>query len=272
MKRSVFLFLAATFLIIACSTQDKVVLRADVTSVPEPISTLEEKDNEYCPFDMVQVDGDFCPNVVQECINLDKSVHNVNGYVRCLEFAPTKCLSPDNQKIHMHFCIDMYEWPNRVAEKPAVMLSWNDMKKNCEGQGKRICQDHEWAMACEGPEMLPYPYGYKRDASICNINHPQRPWYNAVSTKLTPEVVEKLNQSVESGTMQKCVSFYGAHDMTGNVDEWVVNSSGQPYKSGLMGGHWVLGARNRCRPETVAHGPDTVFYELGGRCCKDMPQ
>lgn len=223
-----------------------------------------------CPTDMVEISGKFCPNVVQECLNLDMTVHNANGYVRCLEFSKTKCLSSDNQKVNMHFCMDKFEWPNKENGMPAVMVTWVEMKKNCENLGKRLCVDHEWSMACEGNEILPYPYGYKRDANICNIDHQQRPWFNAATTPLTPENVAKLNQSVASGSMEKCVSPYGVHDMTGNVDEWVVNSSGVPYKSGLMGGHWIIGARNRCRPETLAHNETSTFYEIGGRCCKDI--
>jgi hypothetical protein len=45
-----------------------------------------------CPSDMVEVIGNFCPLVVQNCLNLDMSVHNVNGYVRCLEFSKTLLL------------------------------------------------------------------------------------------------------------------------------------------------------------------------------------
>jgi formylglycine-generating enzyme required for sulfatase activity len=220
---------------------------------------------------MVEVKGKFCPAVVQNCINLDMTVHNVNGYVRCLEFAKSVCQSPENQKVDMHFCIDKYEYPNQKGVKPQVMLTWNDMKKNCQDQGKRLCIDHEWSMACEGPEMLPYPYGYKRDTNACNIDHAQRPWFNALTSAMTPDVVDRLNQSVPSGSMPGCVSPYGVYDMTGNVDEFVVNSSGHPYKSALMGGHWIKGARNRCRPETLAHNEVSAYYEFGGRCCRDIP-
>lgn len=233
-----------------------------------------------CPSDMVEVEGDYCPNVVQDCLNLDKTVHNANGYVRCLEFAPSKCLS--KTRTHMHFCMDKYEWPNKEGEKPAVMVSWNDMKKNCENIGKRLCVDKEWTMACEGNDMLPYPYGYKRDPEACNIDHPQRQGFDATKFKGTPEEVAWLDQRVASGAMPACVSPYGVHDMTGNVDESVVNSNhGQPldpshpegkkqYWSAEMGGHWVLGARARCRPKTTVHDEATVFYEIGGRCCADI--
>lgn len=218
-----------------------------------------------CPDDMVEVEGDFCPNVEQTCLKIDKSIQNVNGYPKCDEFAPTKCLS--TKRVHMHFCIDRYEWPNQKGVNPSVMLTWNDMKRECGNVGKRICQDHEWSQACEGPEMLPYPYGLVRDATACNIDHPQKP--NADITHMDKANVEYLWQGQPSGSMPRCVSPYGVFDMTGNVDESVTHADG-PYKSAEMGGHWVKGARNRCRPKTTVHGEDFAFYEIGGRCCKSL--
>ncbi len=214
---------------------------------------------------MVEVDGDFCPNVEQTCIKVDKSIHNVNGYVKCDEFAPTKCLS--KQKIHMHFCMDRYEWPNQKGINPTVMVTWNDMKRECGKVGKRLCVDHEWSLACEGPQIFPYPYGLVRDATACNIDHLQRA--DANIQDMSKKNVEYLWQGVPSGSMERCVSPFGVHDMTGNVDESVVNTGGNPYQSAEMGGHWVKGARNRCRPKTTIHNEDFAFYEIGGRCCKD---
>jgi formylglycine-generating enzyme required for sulfatase activity len=223
-----------------------------------------------CPADMIEVSGDYCPNVEQVCLNLDMTVHNANGYVRCIEYAPSICRTPEEKRPHLHFCIDRYEYPNQKGVKPTMMITWYDSKKDCESIGKRLCTDTEWTQACEGPKMLPYPYGYKRDKLACNIDNLQRPWFDASKSKMTPEIAAKLDQSVPAGSMPACVSPYGVYDMTGNSDEWVVNTSGHPYVSGLKGGHWVLGARNRCRPETIAHGPDTIFYELGTRCCGDI--
>lgn len=239
-------------------------------NTPKPVAQeLHTASNTVCPSDMIEITGDFCPEVVQHCTNLDRSVHNVNGYVRCLEFSQSQCLSKKRKP--MHFCMDKYEYPNQPGVKPEVMVSWYEMKQNCESEGKRMCLDNEWTMACEGNEILPYPYGYKRDTAACNIDHQQVPWFDASKTAMTKEISDKLDQRVPSGSMPACVSPYGVFDMTGNVDEWVVNSNGKPYISSLKGGHWLLGARNRCRPDTLAHGPDTVYYEIGGRCCKDIP-
>ncbi len=281
MKNTVTIISTVLFLTIACaSTAPKFEINSPQFINKEKIVAQDLHTASYdasaCPADMIEVSGNFCPEIIENCINLDKTVHNANGFVRCLEFTPTKCITPDNKRIPMHFCIDKFEWPNQEGVKPTVMVTWYDMKKNCEDKGKRLCVDNEWTLACEGPEILPYPYGLKRDSNACNIDHPQRPWFDASKSAMTPDIVAKLDQSVPAGSMPGCVSPYGVYDMTGNADEWVVYSSGKyankyPYISGLKGGHWVIGARNRCRPETTAHGPTTVFYEIGGRCCKDTP-
>lgn len=240
---------------------------------PENSETLSSRDlaqqEERCPENMIEVSGEYCPEVEQQCLNLDKSVHNVNGFVKCMEFAPTICQTPSDKRIAMHFCIDKYEFPNQEGVKPTMMMTWYEAKKNCENLGKRLCTENEWTLACEGPQILPYPYGYKRDKLACNIDHSQRPWFDASKSQMTSEIAAKLDQSVPAGSMPQCVSPYGVYDMTGNSDEWVVHPSGHPYISGLKGGHWVIGARNRCRPITLAHGPTTVFYEIGARCCQD---
>jgi sulfatase modifying factor 1 len=56
--------------------------------------------------------------------------------------------------------------------------------------------------------------------------------------------------------------------MTGNVDEWVINETGKPYKSGLKGGYWGP-VRDRCRPMTIAHNEEFAYYQIGFRCCGD---
>ena len=62
--------------------------------------------------------------------------------------------------------------------------------------------------------------------------------------------------------------------MTGNVDEWVTNEKGKekdkPYVSGLKGGYWGP-VRDRCRPMTTDHNQWHTGYQIGFRCCEDVP-
>jgi len=224
---------------------------------------------EPCPGGMLEIKGNYCPQVDQTCLKYDEKTVNANGKVRCLRYAPSKCLS--KTKKVMHYCIDVYEYPNKKDAIPDVMISWLDAKKLCEAESKRLCRDTEWEFACEGEDMLPYPYGLERGTDICNID---KPWIafdggKLMNPKTRQAEVDRLSQRVPSGSMPNCKSPFGVFDMTGNVDESVINSSGKPYSSGEKGGHWAWGARNRCRPMTTAHNEGFIFYEIGSRCCKD---
>ncbi len=78
----------------------------------------------------------------------------------------------------MHFCIDRFEYPNRRGAYPWIMVSWNESRRICASEGKRLCTEAEWTFACEGEKALPYPYGYQRDSEACVIDKPWRA-YNA---------------------------------------------------------------------------------------------
>ena len=223
-----------------------------------------------CGEGMLEVEGDYCSDVEQKC----------NRYIdpegvfprRCAEFAPTgKCLGKTTKK---HFCIDKFEWPNKAGENPVVMKTWYEARDACAGAGKRLCGDSEWTLACEGQERLPYPYGYDRNSEACNIDKPHPDVNEKALGDPNPKVREaeakRLWQGEPSGSRASCVSPYGVMDMTGNVDEWVVNESGVPYKSGLKGGYWGP-VRDRCRPETTVHAEGFSFYQIGFRCCSDVP-
>ncbi len=221
----------------------------------------------HCSDGQVEVDGDYCPLLEQKCVRWMDPETTVPR--RCSEFAPTgKC---QGKTVKKHFCIDKYEYPNTRGEKPVVMKSWYEAADACKAQGKRLCGDSEWTLACEGQERLPYPYGYERNSQACNIDKPH-PDVNevALANRLTRDAeVARLWQGENSGSRESCASPFGAMDMTGNVDEWVVNESGAPYKSGLKGGYWGP-VRDRCRPMTTAHYEQFAFYQIGFRCCADV--
>jgi formylglycine-generating enzyme len=151
-----------------------------------------------------------------------------------------------------------------------VMKTWNEAASACSAQGKRLCGDSEWTLACEGAQHLPYPYGLKRSSESCNIDKSHPDVNEKALSSHDPKVREaeaaRLWQGEASGSRAACVSPYGVFDMTGNVDEWVVNESGHPYKSGSKGGYWGP-VRDRCRPMTTVHAEDFSFYQLGFRCC-----
>lgn len=224
-----------------------------------------------CPEGMVEVEGEYCPRLEQRCL---RYMDPEGAFPRrCAEFAPTGPCATKTAK--RHFCIDRYEWPNQEGEEPLVMKTWYEARDACARAGKRLCGDTEWTVACEGQERLPYPYGYERSAEACNIDKPHPAVNERALGSRDPAVREaearRLWQGEPSGARPACVSPYGVFDMTGNVDEWVVNESGRPYRSGLKGGYWGP-VRDRCRPMTTAHSESFSFYQIGFRCCADVPE
>ncbi|WP_437937783.1 formylglycine-generating enzyme family protein [Sorangium sp. So ce341] len=243
-----------------------------------------------CPDDMVLVDGDYCPLVEQICLKHHKEYEKdqarrespyggVEGSTsvseRCLEYKqPTACLS--KKRAPMRYCVDRYEWPNRKGELPALLVSWREAVKACEGVGKRLCTEDEFNFACEGEEMLPYTYGFVRDATKCNIDRPFRQreltLYRYERCMRHPKCkaeLERLDQRVPAGSMPACVSPFGVYDLNGNINEWVVRPGRKsPDRSGLKGGWWGP-MRGRCRPTVGFHKEEDYGYEQGFRCCKD---
>jgi formylglycine-generating enzyme required for sulfatase activity len=240
---------------------------------------------------MELVAGNYCPLVEQRCVEHHTEWGRAKAQVdrqraagedakttaseRCLRYAaPSKCLSRERRP--MRFCIDRYEWPNEKGALPLHLVSWYDAAAACEGAGKRLCSADEFNFACEGEEMLPYTYGYERDASKCNIDKPYikreknpKRYAECMEDEICKAEIARLDQREPAGSRPGCVSPFGVHDMNGNVNEWVVRPFMRaPERSGLKSGWWGP-IRARCRPMTTFHKESDYGYEVGFRCCKD---
>jgi len=240
---------------------------------------------------MVHVAGDYCPEVEQICLKhhpewerdqekRKKAEAKGNKYKstvpeRCLAYrSPSVCVS--KQKRPVSFCVDRYEFPNQRGELPRLLISWTEAKKKCEAIGKRLCTEAEFNFACEGPEMLPYTYGYERDATKCSIDKEYRqrkkklfPYEKCLTKPQCKEHLAHLDQRLPAGSLETCVSPFGVYDMNGNINEWVeIPKKQYPDRSGLKGGWWGP-VRGRCRPTVDFHKEDDYGYEEGFRCCKD---
>jgi hypothetical protein len=263
---------------------------------------------EGCPEDMVIVAGEYCPEVDQKCLEhheeykkdekrkkkkpATKSADDDGGESddkdeggedgpsstvseRCLRYAePSVCLSKKRRSLR--FCMDRYEWPNKKGEMPLFLISWYSARKKCEAIGKRLCTENEFNFACEGEQMLPYTYGFVRDPAKCNIDKRYRirekklyPYDRCMNHPKCKTQLDALDQRAPVGSMPECVSPFGAYDLNGNVNEWVMRPSKKfPWRSGLKGGWWGP-VRSRCRPTVGFHKEDDYGYEAGFRCCKD---
>lgn len=209
-----------------------------------------------CPTGMALVSGDYCPEVEQRCLRwVDGGTGPYSNY-RCAEFAkPATCKA---ERRPMRFCMDVDEQgATREDPRPASRVSYDAAKQACSARGARLCTESEFHFACEGEEMRPYPYGWSRDATACNIDRLDLGSFGNL---------KDLRE--ETGARPRCASPFGVRDLTGNLEEWVTRDRRwQHPRSTLLMGSWWLPGRSTCRQTNSAH--DSVYYgpETGYRCC-----
>ncbi len=219
---------------------------------------------------MQLVSGDYCTDVEHSCQKswFDKS----NKKTVCELFEPkSSCVGKKEPK---RFCIDTYEWPNKKGERPEVMNRFHQAQIKCAAVGKRMCTESEWTMACEGPQLKPFPYGYTRDTNKC---HGDMMWDGPDMKKVAqrdPDELARLWQGVRSGSQPECVSDYGVADLPGNADEVVASETFEEgwkgkFDSVHSGGPWYKGVRNQCRPKIYTHDEGFYYYFLSFRCCAE---
>jgi len=195
------------------------------------------------------VDHDHYDIIDRFCTDLREKNH-------CYAYRPGSN-RPRGKPRHLRFCMDAYEAPNVRGEKPIVMQSSLDARAWCEARGKRMCNEVEFESACEGPEMLPWPYGWAADGDACNSHKPWREFHAEVLYKggaAMDAELARLWQGEPSGSRPRCVTREGIFDLVGNVEEWV---SSRPSRTWvpvtLIGGFWS-------KPWT------------GCRCANDAPE
>ena len=121
----------------------------------------------------------------------------------------------------------------------------------CAARGRRLCSAREWGEACRGPERTRWPYGDEYDREACNYGF-----------------TGGLGGVEAAGSHPRCVSGYGAFDLSGNLWEWVSDLDAEG-KAQIYGGYWNLGATyGKC--DTVASAAQGFSHmSVGFRCCAD---
>jgi hypothetical protein len=285
------------------------------TLSPDNASLVSEKDeaadsagtSKACPKDMVLAEGDYCRTAMYLCLKgtyvekgetvffEDKYGLPITDTMRCLQYkvghAPCvnrpvrdkktrRVIGHEPDVRHLSVCVDKFEFPNVVGEKPMVLVTFHEAELSCERQGKRLCGDDEWSFAAQGPDRLPYVTGWVREPSKCNVD---KNWIEPNDTALYDEdplvaraEVNRLWQGRNIGESLECRGPFGTYDQNGNVDEWVMNvdykvdNQGRKYKKRLFkGGHWGK-VRDNNYSVTLRHAHDGKFkyYAEGFRCCK----
>ncbi len=229
---------------------------------PAPSPTPSAAPASPCPTDMRLVAHDHYEVVDRVCTDKRDAKH-------CFAYQPGSN-KPRGKPRALRFCMDTYEAPNARGAKPLVMQSSLDAAAWCKERGKRMCNEVEFESACEGPEMLPWPYGWAADGEACNSHKPWREFHAEVLYKGGPAAdaeLARLWQGEPAGSRPRCVTREGIFDLVGNVEEWV---SSRPSRTWvpvtLIGGFWSK-PWTGCRGANDAHEPAFRFYETGFRCC-----
>lgn len=249
-------------------TAKKSAPAAPQASDAAPASTADEP--RHCPEGMVFVEGDYCTDIEQKCLQSWYDPSNKKTVCEVFE-PPSRCVG---KRVSKRFCIDQYAWPNIPGERSEVMNRFHQAQVKCAAVGKRLCTESEWTFACEGPEAKPFPYGYIRDTRKCNGDHM---WDNPDMAKVAARDAEELARlwrGVRSGGQPDCISDFGVADLPGDVDEVVSSetlSAGWrgKFDSVHTGGPWYKGVRNQCRPKIYTHDEGFYYYFLGFRCCAE---
>ncbi len=210
-----------------------------------------------CPGDMVPVRGSYCTKVRHDCKVWLDPPGPYRDY-RCGEYKePAECVGPRQDKA---FCIDREEYVAPGETLPLAHQSWTSAGDVCRKLGKRLCLESEWQFACEGEAMRPYPYGFKRDATACNIDRNNLGKPGGGLADLRAPITE----------YPRCLSPFGVHGMSGNIEEWSTLDEGKPPQRSSMKGAWWLPGKNTCRAATLGHGEIYEGNQVGVRCCKDL--
>lgn len=151
----------------------------------------------------------------------------------------------------IQYCIDRFEWPNRLGEIPLSYISLYQAMDSCFSVGRRLCTVEEWSLACAGPYSWKYPYGQMYEPYACAVQ----------DTIVTA-----------SGAKPECRGYFGAFDMSGNLMEWTSTKSKEnPEFHYIMGGFWESGPQSGCFDKRYSYYPRNRHNPVGFRCCKDLP-
>ncbi|MGH7293643.1 MAG: SUMF1/EgtB/PvdO family nonheme iron enzyme [Polyangiaceae bacterium] len=194
------------------------------------------------------------------------------------------------------YCIDIFEFPNKACELPFVFITPSQALRVCHAQGKRLCTQDEWNLACRadpaGGADRVYAYGDEMDLTVCNTDKSRAAGpFCDVSTN------ERLwttcgTNTEPSGAFPRCRSRFGVFDQHGNVAEIMTRfepADGKMYsqlkgsaffyvdvakKPTDPGGYWTK-YPDQCNFDPRWHvekieEASHMNYHLGFRCCKTL--
>ncbi len=160
------------------------------------------------------------------------------------------------------------------GEHPINCVNWSQASNFCSWAGKRLPREAEWEKAARGTDERRFPWGH-------TAPQPDQLNYN-----------DLFESTVEVGLYDDGVSFYGVHNMAGNVQEWTADHYASDYYSieptapdpqgpatgdfrVVRGGNWKLKINlGDALFTTTIRGrfrPDDSENTIGFRCARNDP-
>lgn len=231
--------------------------RPSVSAMPAEPATVPEP----CPRGMLPVDGEACASVEQRCARnwYDAALRRRV----CVEYAgPSRCLEPRAAR----FCVDARE-AGPAGAVPDTGMGVFEAQVECARRGARLCTASEWALACEGPERLPFPYGWVRASGRCNVDRVLRGPARSGDGAARAEGALALLVPVDRAS---CPSAWGVEALGGNAGELVAleREAGPGGVGAIAGGLPLLGEQNGCRSLRAVADEDRSAL-VGYRCCAE---
>lgn len=249
------------------------------TPTPEPTATPSinldealalaragvERNDDWIPYSRV-IDGVEMALIPAGCFEPGSTAEEIAD---ALDLCGTGCPSWERENIeneaeHEEVCfeepfwIDRYEVTNAQYgstgrftgdQQPRESVTVGEALAHCEQRGMTLPGFYAWEYAARGPDRLIFPWGNDLEGRV-------------------PESF----QTFDVGSIENDVSWVGAYDMGGNVQEWVVGTSGTQ-RHMLRGGTLITSDADMVYHRTAyaKRGTNTASnFLLGFRCARSV--